>query len=354
MTASKRQPTSGTIVRRVVGAAGLLLVTLWLGAIFTPGPAAAEQSREEYRAALEQALTDLRSGNPETAPPVAERLRALDAVRLPDGRVITPDLSPILRALEIRPPQVALARQRLEAVLAEIDRPVPGGRSPVAAREALDRVLARPEFGDGTPDHPIARWLYETRENLRRQVERITDAIGEALDDLTRQVPGDTGPGAVFRNLLAQLREWTGPVQAVVGLVFVAGLVVFVAWALRRSWGSSLVALPEERTPRRDTAARLRDEAARMAQAGDFRAAVRALYLAVLLRWDETGRLHFDRSLTNREVLARAGGREGEPLADQLRPLVERFDRVWYAGLPCSADDYTEFDRLARRAWDLA
>ena len=83
-----------------------------------------------------------------------------------------------------------------------------------------------------------------------------------------------------------------------------------------------------------------------LAGSGDYRTAVRQLYLATLLMLDEQGKLRFDRSLTNRETL-RALTKAGAPaLADALRPIVEQYDRVWYGFGRIESD---EFERYRER-----
>ncbi|MEX1157933.1 MAG: DUF4129 domain-containing protein, partial [Thermomicrobiales bacterium] len=112
--------------------------------------------------------------------------------------------------------------------------------------------------------------------------------------------------------------------------------------------------LAEGRTEEHYSSAEARAEAERLFAAGEYRAALRLLYLATLIRWEEAGRLRFDRSLTNREVVARVSRQGDAGLLEQLSPLVDRFDRVWYGGAPCTSDDYTTFASLAERAWEVA
>ena len=76
------------------------------------------------------------------------------------------------------------------------------------------------------------------------------------------------------------------------------------------------------------TPAEARQRAAGSASAGDYRSAVRNLYLSALLTLEQHGLVPADRSLTNREVLARVGSTH--PLRPHLQPVVETFDDVWY------------------------
>ena len=71
-----------------------------------------------------------------------------------------------------------------------------------------------------------------------------------------------------------------------------------------------------------------RRQAVALAAAGDYREAVRQLYLAALLRLEEAGLFAFDRSLTNLEVLGRLAAQPA--LVAQLVPIVATYDDVWY------------------------
>lgn len=79
------------------------------------------------------------------------------------------------------------------------------------------------------------------------------------------------------------------------------------------------------------------------AAAGRFRDAIRALYLASLVRFDVTGVARFDRSQTNWEHLARI---ESSPTYDReldFRSATLLFDRHWYGEIPCGQ---AEVERL--------
>ena len=95
----------------------------------------------------------------------------------------------------------------------------------------------------------------------------------------------------------------------------------------------------------RPTAAASRARAQDAAASGDFREAVHQLYLATLLHLDERGLLRFRPSLTNREHLTTGNLAPG--LAPVLTPVIEGYDRLWYGGIPCTADDWARFRALA-------
>ncbi len=74
---------------------------------------------------------------------------------------------------------------------------------------------------------------------------------------------------------------------------------------------------------------------------GDYRMAVRYLYLSTLLILEERGLFRYDRSKTNREYLRSV--RERPELAETLRDVVDVFDRVWYGFQPLSQSDYSQY-----------
>jgi hypothetical protein len=76
------------------------------------------------------------------------------------------------------------------------------------------------------------------------------------------------------------------------------------------------------------TATRALRRAEALAGGGDYRTAVRYLYLSALLLLEENGLLRYDRSLTNREYLRSVA--DFPELAAALRRVVEVFERVWY------------------------
>ena len=70
------------------------------------------------------------------------------------------------------------------------------------------------------------------------------------------------------------------------------------------------------------------DEGRALVAAGNYREAVRHLFLAALLTLDERNLIQYDATRTNYELLQRASLR---PVVEEtLVPVVETFERVWY------------------------
>jgi hypothetical protein len=74
---------------------------------------------------------------------------------------------------------------------------------------------------------------------------------------------------------------------------------------------------------------------------GDYRNAVRYLYLSSLLILDEQGLLRYDRSRTNREYLRSVSSKP--QLAKPLSDVIDVFDRVWYGFEPVDEQAYRNY-----------
>ena len=98
------------------------------------------------------------------------------------------------------------------------------------------------------------------------------------------------------------------------------------------------------------TAGEARSNAHDAAHKGDYRQAVRQLYLSALLGLEERGVIRQDRSLTNRELLQTTD--QDPALRRSLEPIIDVFDSVWYGVTEpdgATFESYTlEVDRLDR------
>ncbi len=80
-----------------------------------------------------------------------------------------------------------------------------------------------------------------------------------------------------------------------------------------------------------------------MESEGRYREAVRALYLACLLRFDEALVARFDRAQTNWEHLHRIEGSVRKPQGLDFRTPTSLFDRVWYGYQGKGRDEVNQF-----------
>lgn len=288
------------------------LVFLLALALLTALPACARAqapvSPDAYRQTLDEALALVEAGEPARA---AERLAGIVAVALPGGDTAPVDHGAFVRALRADEPDLDAVAERLAALRAELDA-WPAG---VVAPDAFDKladVLARPEF---QPRQPVE-----------------LDWLSELFDWLP-----DLPPVPFLGDLL--LLAAVVVLTAVVGYFASGWLGTFVAQAEVDEMGPEGVPL---------TANQALSRSREMAQAGDYRTAVRLLYLSTLLRLEERNLLRYDRTLTNREYLRQVA--DHPSLAGELRPVVDTFDEVWYGQVEPDAERYEAYahqvDRL--------
>jgi hypothetical protein len=81
------------------------------------------------------------------------------------------------------------------------------------------------------------------------------------------------------------------------------------------------------------------EEARQAAARGDFTEAVRFLFLSLVYRFDENGRVNFQRAYTNREYLRLLGD---DRLRTELRVFVDTLDANWYGEHPTEESRYRE------------
>ena len=252
---------------------------------------------------LEGAVPDV--ARPQLAA-AADEWAAITRVSRADGTGLPVDGRALAAQLRADPPAPA-AVAALAQAMAQTGTGWPPPRHTAADLTSLANILARPEF-----QWPVAQptWLDQLRDQIWTLILRLIALLLRLLP------PGGSGFGL-------------GQVLAGVAVVAVGGLLVYVGLALLRSLAAEARAAeesgPGDETLTAEAASR---RAQTLAEGGDKRAAVRYLYLAALLHLEEAGLLRYDRSLTNREYLRSLADRPD--LADQLRGVVEVFDRVWY------------------------
>jgi hypothetical protein len=316
-------------VRLFLLVAVLLALAWWPAArIQAQDAAPAAVALDEYAAALEAAQGDLSGGDAASLARARERLAVYDRLTLPSGAEIT--LSPLLGAEgdDLTP---AAAEGRVRTLLAQLES---AGRDETTARLAvLEQVLAGPAFGAGESWWDIVRrWLAEWLDRLLPNPAPVAGASQtvEGAVDFATWLLGGIGVLALFLLLVFWLR----------------GLIRnFVADATVDAPGAAGDDLPQ--TP--GAARRL---AAGAANSGDYRSAVRNLYLSALLTLEQHGLVPADRSLTNREVLARVD--RTHPLRPRLEPVVATFDDVWYGVHEPDAATYAAYTQSIDELESLA
>lgn len=220
------------------------------------------------------------------------------------------------------------------AVLAIVDQRIAAQRAmqSVSAGDSLAKeaksIKASPLYHDPGVK-PSANWL-------SRALARIADLFKFNLPQDNRKAAKtpDVSPlGPIFILLVIAV------------LIALVGLFVYYV-AQHFSWQSKLrrkaSALLEDDEPER-TADEWLTLADSLTKSGRYREAVRCLYLACLLRFDEAGVARFIRSETNWEHLARIQGSPYRPPDIEFQSATQNFDRVWYGKQVRGLEDVDQF-----------
>ena len=287
----------------------VILVAAWLVDGQHAAAQAPPQTLDQYAQAVDEAASLLAgSGEPEDAQArlkaARQRLAGIETVELPSGAVVTVAslLSPEEADLTPEDAQVRLDAVQSQLAAAANDRTAP-------RLALLAQVLARPEFAvQETPWQRFRRWLAER---------------------LARWLP-DVGPPAARGRAVDVTAEALVWAAGAAGLLLLAGLLSYWLQGLLRNFvvDTEVGSGHDREGGRPASPEQARTQAAAFARAGNYREAVRQLYLAALLTMEEHGLAPRNRSLTNREVLAQVGPTGS--VASHLSPVVDTFDAVWY------------------------
>jgi len=196
-------------------------------------------------------------------------------------------------------------------------------------RGQVREILSRPQF-QPRKQNPIAKFLKEVWNSI---VGFLRDTLGAIMRIINGLVGGGGGG-----NLLA--------------IIFIAALLLAAAYgafrvlrgrAPRRKRAKKRTVLGEE-IEAGATALDLAEAAMAAAARGEFRRAMRGLYIALLYDMSERKLVELDDSATNREYLARVS--RFNRLVAPMRYLTDRFDYFWYGMFPSTEADFSSY--LAR------
>jgi hypothetical protein len=126
----------------------------------------------------------------------------------------------------------------------------------------------------------------------------------------------------------------------VVGLVGILLLLLaHITWTVRRALDLRTAATDRAAAEQRALLSRTYEREARTrAERGELTEAVRFLFLALIYRFDEQGRVPLQQALTNREYLAAFADRPAA--VRDLAVFVDTLDDNWYGQRPTDAGQY--------------
>jgi hypothetical protein len=265
-----------------------------------------------------QAILQMES-KPESA--VRQELNALaaqweqvKAIELPDRSIIQIESAYLTRELRSDAPRLDRLGNLLDALLRAHEE-YPQKVFTLHDLAPLEGILARPEF-QWEEAQPIVMpgWL----DRFLAWLERLANRAVNATFSIGRI-----------------------PLIVTAILVFLLSL-FFISRGLSRNLvREAQLAAEESQGDEMLTSKGAFKRAESLSTQGDYRNAIRYLYLSSLLVLDEQGVMRYDRSRTNREYLRSVSSRP--ELAKPLRDVIDVFDRVWYGFEPIDENTYKSY-----------
>lgn len=254
---------------------------------------------------------------------LANQLEQQATYQLPDGRLVTIQPKSLIQTLRQPEPDVGVIIDQIDALLLARDR-WEGAQFGDGELALLAQILSDPAFDYAEPPPNVL-------EQFIRDLWLRTNAF--------------------FRNLLPDEIQGSPQLSALLSVLGIVGFVLVLGaalYSLYRSFYAEVSGIdPFEEEAIYLTADSALDRAHSFSNAGDYRTAVRYLYLSALLLLEEQGLIRYDRSQTNREYL-RSVAHKPE-LATILRSVIEVFDRVWYGFQPLAASEYEAYAQMVER-----
>jgi len=226
------------------------------------------------------------------------------AVEFPDQSMMTVDSAYLTAELRIDPPDLKHLGKLLDALL-DAHEKYPQKVFTIQDLEPLKQVLARPEF----------QWAQPNVVETPNWLQKIYDAFANFMDRLLFGIQNTLYYGRVPLTILSVFIFF-------VSLYFISSnlsrnLVRDAQLAAEDGDGDDLL-----------TSKGAIQRAQALSSQGDYRNAIRYLYLSSLLVLDERGLMRYDRSRTNREYLRSVSSKP--ELEKPLHSVIDVFDRVWY------------------------
>jgi hypothetical protein len=259
--------------------------------------------------------------------PLAARWQAVEAVQFENGQQMRVDNSAWATLMRTNPVPLEQLDGLLTALLAERETLQPAGPDSSQALRLLQEVLARDEF----------QWRSQTPSWLQNLWDRLMAWLDHLFGNSDTVTITIDGGGLDVLTIIAFT------------LIF-----LLLAYTLRGLFADLVSESTLETEAAHDEPLSARtalNRADTLSRQGDYRSAVRYLYLSALLILDERGLLYYDRTKTNREYLRQVAGNPA--IAGLLREVIHVFDRVWYGFQPMDEATYQRYAAQVRELEQL-
>lgn len=257
----------------------------------------------------------------------AKAARALIPEHLPD--TVDNELDTLRESLAQAKGSATSERREAAKVLRELSRVA--AYAPTQGAPAIAAAIERaPEYRIG-PEDAKSSWLGR--------------AISALIDWISKHFRNDDSSSSGPNLPNFQLPGWiTSVVWLLLAAVIVGAAIPLLLLLTRRL----------QRRARKKRGGLLEDEPERtkdeylaladgLAAKGEYREAIRMLYLATLKRFDEARVARFDRGETNWEHLYRIEASPKLPTGLDFRPATKAFDLHWYGQRPAGPEEYARF-----------
>jgi Domain of unknown function (DUF4129) len=212
----------------------------------------------------------------------------------------------------------------LDAALISAAETSPGKAGGEETRAKLREILNRRDYHE-KEEGRFAAFVRKIYNKVSDFIVQLRDAFGRML----KKTFSSAAEGSLVSKIL---------------VIVVLGVFLFFILRLatkikpRRKAARKRTVLGEE-IEANATPGDLFEAAMAAAQAGDFRAAVRKLYISLLYELSERSLIELDESATNHEYLARLA--HFEPLVAPVSAMTDRFDVSWYGMFPTSQEEFS-------------
>lgn len=206
------------------------------------------------------------------------------------------------------------------------------------SRDKIREILSRPPY---QPEQETQVGAFVKK--VWRKVRGFVGEIFSALTRLLERLFGVSATAGWISNLVLIL--------VLVAALIVAALLVRRLRRPQTKRKKTRLVLGEE-IAADGTSRELAEAGLAAARAGDFRTAVRKLYVSLLYELCERNLIELEDSATNHEYLRKAS--RFTALAGPMRYLTDRFDYVWYGMFPSSEDDFAAYFARYEEAMERA
>ena len=224
----------------------------------------------------------------------------------------------------------------------------PGAPTPLISHQRLEKILGlpgyhrwqRPPISRKVLENPVSRYFSHLYRQLKSLINPLLKWLKWKLNQHHNVRRTRTHKAGSRSDDFGAVAGAMGRVLLIFLAVIAAGLIAWIVWTLiQQKRGPKIATAPaippinvKKAMAEGDALAQSSDAwmnlAAELGNAGDWRMAYRAMYLALLSSLHAAGRITFRKSLTNRTYVARYRGPAEE--CRTFSALTEIFDRVWY------------------------